>query len=272
MPSLESCSIQSAAKAGVGAHATSGKSPVQARRRVARAVLGLEEENCHLGPRHGAAGAVVTAAAAAGDGFRVELLDPVDGKGGRGRACDVVENARAGGRRVGGAVLGLQQEDGHLGAGHRIVAAVVAAAASRGDAVSEDLLDVGVEDVRLGHVEEIGEERADENAREGRTAHRVRYRDVVQPSRRKRRREGRDLRRADDGHAVCRSAADPGAGDCRKAASRDGHGRAARRGAGGRRDARHGRRHSRGSGQRRRRFPRTLLVAWCRTGCPRHRR
>ena len=49
-------------------------------------------------------------------------------------------------------MLRLEQEDGHLGAGDRSCPAVVAASAAARDAVVEELLDEGVEAVRLGHV------------------------------------------------------------------------------------------------------------------------
>ena len=123
-------------------------------------MLGLEQEHGHLRPGHGIAGAVVARAATGRDALGRKLLDP---GGELARAGHVVEDAGARGRRVGGSVLGLQQEDGHLGACDGVVAAVVAAAASGGDAIAEDLLDVGVEDVRLRHVEEVREESSDEN-------------------------------------------------------------------------------------------------------------
>ena len=211
-------------------------------------MLGLEEKDRHLGSRHGIAGAVVAGAAAVGDGLAVELLDPVDGKGGRGRAFDVREDARAGGRRVGGAVLGLQQEDGHLCAGDRVVAAVVAGSASGRDAVAVHLLDVGVEDVGLRHVEEVGEEASGQNARDGRVAgrgaDRVRHRDIDEPAWRKERRHRGDLRRADDGHPRRKVAADPDPCARREAGSRYRDGGTALGRTGCRRDARHGRRHA----------------------------
>ena len=59
-----------------------------------------DEERRHLPAADRISGAVVAVAAAAGDAVVVELLDPVDGEGRRGRALDVGEEADAGGRRV----------------------------------------------------------------------------------------------------------------------------------------------------------------------------
>ena len=54
-------------------------------------------------------------------------------------------------------MLSLEQEDGHLSAGDRVVMTVVPAAAARGDPSTEDLFDVGVEEIRLRDIEEVGE-------------------------------------------------------------------------------------------------------------------
>ena len=204
-------------------------------RRVARSVLGLEQEHGHLRPGHGIAGTVVARAATGRNALGRKLLDPW---GELARAGHVVEDAGAGGRRVGGPVLGLEQEDGHLGACDGVVAAVVAAAASGGDAGAEDLLDVGVEDVRLRHVEEVREESCGKDARDGRSsrriADRVGHRDVDEPAGRKRGRYCRDLRRANDGHSRRERAAEPDTHGCREAGSGHGDGGAAARGAGAR--------------------------------------
>ena len=112
---------------------------------------GLQQEGRHLRPRHGVVGAVVPTAASAGDAFEVELLDPV---GEEARARDVGEEARAGRGDECRAVLGLQQEDGHLRPRHRAIRAVNAGAAAGRDSVVEDVLDEPVELLRGGHVRE----------------------------------------------------------------------------------------------------------------------
>src|SRR5260370_334931 len=77
-----------------------------------------------------------------------------DAVGGERGGGDVGEDARAGRRRVEGIVLGLQEKDGHLGAGDGAAGAVVAAAAAARDAVVEEVLDEGIELLRRRHVRE----------------------------------------------------------------------------------------------------------------------
>ena len=97
--------------------------------------------------RHLAAGdvverAVVTAAAASRHALGRELLDP---GGELGRAYDVVEVTVAGRGRVGPSVHGLQHEDRHLVAAHRVGRTVVPAAAAAGDALGRERVDPGSE-------------------------------------------------------------------------------------------------------------------------------
>src|SRR4029077_415643 len=68
-------------------------------------------------------------------------------------------------------------------------------------------------------------------------------------ARRKWRRRGGDLRRADDGHSRGKGAADPDSQGRREAGSGYGHGSTASGGARGRRDARNGRRRTGGQGE-----------------------
>src|SRR5262249_10716239 len=89
----------------------------------------LRQKRRHLAPRDGVGGAVEQGArgAASGDLLGVELLDPI---GEETRAVDVPENPGARGRCIGRAVLGLEQEGGHLLAGDGASRTVVPAAAA----------------------------------------------------------------------------------------------------------------------------------------------
>ena len=121
------------------------------RRDVARAVLGLENEDRHLRRRDRIVRAVVAAPASAGDPFIEELLDPV---GELARARHVREDAGARRRHVVGSVLGLQQEDRHLRARDRARRAIVAGAAPGRHAHVKEPLDVRIKGMRRRHVEE----------------------------------------------------------------------------------------------------------------------
>src|SRR6516225_4638396 len=110
-----------------------------ARRDPSRSVEGLrregsDEEGGHLLTEDGVVGAVEERGGltSAGDAGVVEGLDEVGGKGTDG---DVAEDADGRRRDVGGAVLGLQEEDGHLGSSNGGGGAVIAAAATGGDAL-----------------------------------------------------------------------------------------------------------------------------------------
>src|SRR5207249_7133502 len=118
----------------------------------AGSVLGLQEEHGHLIAPNGATRTIVAAAAASGDPFGEELLDPV-GEG--ARAGDVGDETRAWRRHIASAVLRLQQQHGQLLAADGVVAAEISSAAAGGDPVAEELLDEFVEDVTLRHVAEV---------------------------------------------------------------------------------------------------------------------
>ncbi len=106
----------------------------------------------------------------------------------------VAEDRSGRGRRhVGRTVLGAEQEDRHLRPRHARGGAVVASAASGGDAVPDDRLDGRVVGARLRNVEEVGEPALGEHRR--RVA-RVRHDDVVE-----RARGASGRRRADPGRA-----------------------------------------------------------------------
>ena len=81
------------------------------------------EEDRHLITRDGTGRAVLQRAgyASSCDTFTVKLLDPICGPV---IAGNISENARGGGRRVGAAVAGAQQEDGHLVTGDGHIGAV----------------------------------------------------------------------------------------------------------------------------------------------------
>src|SRR4029077_11398440 len=93
--------------------------------------------------------------------FGREVLDPV-GEG--GRAGNVPEDSGAGRRRVAKAVLGLQEEDGHLLAKSVASDAVKAASDAGRDGVGDEGGDVGIKLVGVGHVEKVGDEGLDESA------------------------------------------------------------------------------------------------------------
>ena len=97
-------------------------------------MLGLEQEHGHLIAPDLAIGAITerVGEAASRDVLAGELLDPV-GEPHAGRAGDVLEDAGAGRRRVERAMLALEEKDGHLGPGHRVVASEVAVAVAGGD-------------------------------------------------------------------------------------------------------------------------------------------
>ena len=85
-----------------------------------------------------------------------DFLDPV-GEAGPRRARDVVEDAGADGRDVGGALDGFEEEDGHLLAGDGVPGQIVRTAAAAGDLERRELLDPGVErSARARHVGEDG--------------------------------------------------------------------------------------------------------------------
>src|SRR5271154_2484380 len=116
-------------------------------------VEGLRNEDGHLPAVVGVRRAVVAAAAAGGDAFGIELLDPV-GEGSRAGNVREDSRRRAGRRRVAGSVLALEQEDRHLVAADGAGGAVVAGSAAPGDAlVGQGLDPVGV-GRRAGHVAE----------------------------------------------------------------------------------------------------------------------
>ena len=124
------------------------------RRSVDAAVQALEQKDGHLLAGHGRPGTVPEGVreAAAGDALGVELLDP-----GGGEVPHVhVGEDRSGRRRrnVIGAVLGLQEKDGHLRPGHRGIGAVVVVVASARHAVGGEGLDLAEVDVRRRNVDE----------------------------------------------------------------------------------------------------------------------
>ena len=101
-------------------------------------VEGALQEDRHLRAGHGVGGAVVAAAAAAGDAFRSQLFDPCRAEGADG---DVTEDAGFRGRDMAAVILGAQEEDRHLGAGDRVVGTVVPASAPAGDTLLGKLFD-----------------------------------------------------------------------------------------------------------------------------------
>ena len=112
----------------------------------------LGEKHGHLAARDRVVRTVVVSAAAAGDLFFRELLDPSRKLA---RARHVVEIAGGAGRRqVPGPVRGLQQEHGHLCAGDRSIRAVVAVAAASRDQEAGERLDPRGERMRRRHVGE----------------------------------------------------------------------------------------------------------------------
>ena len=126
------------------------KKPVSAGRASGQ-TEGPHQEGGHLAPGGGRARAVVPAPAAGRDALVVELLDPI---GVLARAGHVAEDPGTDGRRVRRTVLRLQQEDRHLGPGHRCGRAVVPAPAPGRDSLVREPLDpVGVL-ARAGHVPE----------------------------------------------------------------------------------------------------------------------
>ena len=123
------------------------------RRDVGRSQRGLEQEHGHLGAGDRIGRAEVSSAAASGEATVGEVLDPgVEDSPGTGHVRE--DGPGAGGRRVGGAELGLEKEDRHLRARHGIARTVAAARAAPGNAVVEDRFDVGVELVPRSHVVE----------------------------------------------------------------------------------------------------------------------
>ncbi len=172
-------------------------------RHVRAPEAGAEKEDCHLAARHGIVGAVVLAAAARRDALGRELLHPIGEERGLG---DVVEDRPGGGRRViARAVLAAQDEDRHLGAGHRVFGAVFPAAAARRDARPPQALDRAREEIGGRDVQELGEPCARQIHRR-RTRHR--HDDVAHGAGRQRRGQGVDLCRPGERRAGRRSAPD----------------------------------------------------------------
>jgi len=113
---------------------------------------GLKEDR-HLRAIDRCGRAVVPAAAAARDAFGGQLLDP----GGEGIiGWHIREGASRSGWGVTRAVLGDQQEDGHLLAGDGGIGTVVAPAAAARDAFSRELLDPLAEHVVSRDIVEDG--------------------------------------------------------------------------------------------------------------------
>src|SRR5215472_14446938 len=128
-------------------------------RRVAWAVLGLQQKRRHLGSSDRIARTVIAAAAARRDPFGRELLDPVREEA---RARDVREDAVARWRYVVRTVFGFEQKDRHLSTGHGTPRAVVPAAAAPCDAGLGDRADVLPVITKSIGVEESAHEVADD--------------------------------------------------------------------------------------------------------------
>ncbi len=109
-----------------------------------------DQEDGHFGAGHVGARAEVAATAAGGDAFVGKLFDPLGGPVGARHVAKHGAGRR--GRIVGGAMLRLEQEDGHLGAGHVGVGAEVAAAAAGGNSIDSQFFDPGRSPVGARHI------------------------------------------------------------------------------------------------------------------------
>src|SRR5215468_10684914 len=112
----------------------SGQGPLEAQSKS------LDQEDCQLTPVDRVDRAVVSGAAAGGDAFGSELVDPVDVRTAGARLVGE-QSGRTCGRCVGAAVLGLQEEHGHLPPIHGSARTIVSCTATARDAFGGELVD-----------------------------------------------------------------------------------------------------------------------------------